>query len=159
MVTYNGYSFQDRTSLRQALKFFYDLEACAKQGDTTSATIVVDVVNALEAISPRARLAIRLHLIQNIPAPMVAEEMGIVVRTVYERVDEGLTTILAYLESGLVFGWPETQLDFIRRNCGTMSNEELGPFVGRSAKAVANKISRLRGQGERLNRSSSRQIA
>lgn len=160
MQSYNGYQFQDRTALRQALKFFYDLEACAKQGDVTSATIFIDVSNALEAIAPRARQAIKLHLVQNLPAPVVAIEMGVMSRTVYWLVDMGLFSILAYLEDGRVFGWPNEHLNFIRRNCGTMSNAELGKHVGRTAKAVANQLSRMRGKsGEQFNRSASRHIA
>jgi len=158
-TSYNGYAFDNRNSLRQAMKFFYDLEACAKQGDTTSATIVIDIANALEVIAPRARLAIKLHLIQNIPAPMVAAEMHVMVRTVYWLVDDGLFAILGYLEKGRVFGWPADHLDFIRRNCGTLTNEELGKHVGRTAKAVANQISRMRSNGERFNRRTSRQTA
>ncbi len=159
MRSYNGYTFDSRKALREALKYYIDLNACAGQGDMISASIVVDLDNALTMIAPRQRQAIDLHLLKNIPAPMVANEMGIVVRAVYWNVDEGLLSMLRYFETGKVALWPAEQVEFIRYNCGSMTDEELGSHIGRTAKAVANMLWRLRVNGEDLPRRRLKNIA
>ena len=159
MTSYNGYTFSSRKALREALKFYHDLRAIAGQGDTASASIIVDLDLALSMIAPRQRQSIEMHLVSNIPAPMVANNLGIVTRAVYWNVDEGLSSILRYFETGKVKLWPQEQLDFLRHNCAQLTDEQLGLRIGRTAKAVGNMLSRLRGNGQELPRRSSRQVA
>lgn len=152
----NGYQFTTLRSLRSCLRSYASLRALSQRGDFTSAAIMLDLNRALgnDPSSPicvmtaRQKQAITLHLIQDLPANVVAKEMGIQWRVVYLTVNNGLRRLLRYLEAGeLGDTWQPWQLDYVRRNLH-LTRKELGDAVGRTEYAVKEIIKKRRRVGD-----------
>jgi hypothetical protein len=119
------------------------LDLARAVGDDPSSTVVV--------LTPRQREAITLHLLHDMPAKVVAKEMGIEWRVVYLIVKAGLQRILTYLQSGVTPPtWQPWQLDYLRRNAN-LPRREIGDAIGRSENAVGIALSKMRREGKLVN--------
>lgn len=160
----NEYRFATLRSLRECLRSYSSLISLAREGDFTSAAMMLDLSIALgddpmhrvSVLTPRQKQAITLHLIRDQHVNVAAEEMGVNPRVVYLIVNNGLRRLLAYLQFGaLPEDWQQWQIDYVRRNAG-QPRKELAAYVGRSHDAVRVLIYRLRKQGEIIERSGRR---
>jgi len=157
----NEYRFTTLRSLRECLKSYSSLISLARNGDFTSAAIMLDLSIALgddpmqrvTVLTKRQKQAITAHLIRDEHVDVVAEEMQVNRRVVYLLVNNGLRRLLAYLQFGsLAKDWQQWQLDYVRRNAW-QPRKKIAEHVGRSHDAVRVLIYRLRQNGETIERS------
>jgi hypothetical protein len=141
--SYNEYRFASIKSLRAALRSFRTLEAL---GDTTSITIILDLRRAMEPLSVLTkpqRHAIKLHLIEDLPAEEVAKLLRTTERVVYRNVERGLKSMLGFLQDDYKTDkWLPWMFELMRDPL--LTTKEIAVKVGKSVRAVEVCMSRYR---------------
>jgi hypothetical protein len=160
---WNKYSIDSIDDLRSLLRSVRALESLAQEGDSVSATILLDIRKAMRyeafesvrVLTEEQFRVIQLYLIEGRTTRDVENVIKKDRRMIFYYIKSGLRRMLCYLHNE-EFGswyWQPWQVDFVARN-QHLPREELAARVGKNENAVRHVLQRL--QGTTINRGASR---